>query len=157
MTVHFLLSVNRQGKTRIAKWFNYYTSKEKTKITRELFALVVSRPPRACNVVDWRECKIIYKRYASLFFIVCVDRTDNELIVLETVHLFVCCLDLYFEDVNELDVIYNFEKVYNILDEVLMAGELQETSKKRVMKYILDQDNLEKAEIIMTSLELMNG
>jgi hypothetical protein len=35
----------------------------------------------------------VYKRYASLFFIACVDRTDNELITLEQIHLFVEILD----------------------------------------------------------------
>ena len=33
--------------------------------------------------------KVIYKRYASLFFIACVDKSDNELIILEQIHLFV--------------------------------------------------------------------
>ena len=37
--------------------------------------------------------QIVYKRYASLFFIACVDRTDNELITLEQIHLFVEILD----------------------------------------------------------------
>jgi hypothetical protein len=38
-------------------------------------------------------------RYASLFFIACVDNTDNELITLEKIHLFVEILDRYFGNV----------------------------------------------------------
>ena len=38
---------------------------------------------------EWREYKLIYKRYASLFFITCVEKTDNELITLEIIHQFV--------------------------------------------------------------------
>ena len=34
-----------------------------------------------CNFIEWKaDKKIVYKRYASLFFICCVDSTDNELI-----------------------------------------------------------------------------
>lgn len=61
---------------------------------------------------------MIYKRYASLFFITCVDRTDNELVTLEMIHLFVEILDRYFGNVCELDIIFNFHKAYYILDEV---------------------------------------
>jgi len=42
---------------------------------------VLSRAPKMCNFIEWKaDKKIVYKRYASLFFICCVDSTDNELI-----------------------------------------------------------------------------
>ena len=46
----------------------------------------------------FRNYKIIYRRYAGLFFCVCVDANDNELAYLEAIHLFVEILgtfDLY--------------------------------------------------------------
>ena len=43
-------------------------------------------------------------RYASLYFLACVDDDDNELIVLETIHHFVEVLDRYFGNVCELDL-----------------------------------------------------
>ena len=39
-------------------------------------------------------------RYASLYFLACVDEEDNELIVLETIHHFVEVLDRYFGNVR---------------------------------------------------------
>ncbi|GFH17859.1 AP complex subunit sigma, partial [Haematococcus lacustris] len=51
-------------------------------------------------------------------------------------------LDKYFGNVCELDLIFNFHKAYYILDELLIAGELQEPSKKAVAKAISDQDQL---------------
>jgi len=42
-----------------------------------------------CNFIEWRDKKIVYKRYASLFFVACIDMDDNELIALEMIHLFV--------------------------------------------------------------------
>ena len=55
--------------------------------------------------------KIIYRRYAGLFFAMCVDVTDNELAYLESIHLFVEILDHYFNNVCELDLVFNFHKV----------------------------------------------
>lgn len=55
--------------------------------------------------------KIVYRRYAGLFFSLCVDTTDNELAYLESIHLFVEILDQYFSNVCELDLVFNFHKV----------------------------------------------
>jgi hypothetical protein len=41
--------------------------------------------------------------------------------------------------VCELDLIFNFHKAYYILDEVLLCGEQQETSKKIVLRVIAAQ------------------
>ena len=49
--------------------------------------------------------------YASLYFIFCVDKNSNELIVLETIHKYVLALDRYYENVCELDIIYGFDQV----------------------------------------------
>jgi AP-1 complex subunit sigma 1/2 len=45
-----------------------------------------------------------------------------------------------------LDLIFNFHKAYFILDELIIAGELQETSKKNVLRTIAQQDALEEVE-----------
>jgi len=44
--------------------------------------------------------------------------------------------------VCELDLIFNFHKAYYIFDELFMNGELQETSKKQVLRLIAEQDSL---------------
>jgi len=38
--------------------------------------------------------------------------------------------------VCELDLIFNFQKAYAILDELIIAGELQESSKKAVLRIV---------------------
>jgi AP-1 complex subunit sigma 1/2 len=44
--------------------------------------------------------------------------------------------------VCELDLIFNFHKAYYILDELIIAGELQESSKKAVLRVCAAQDAL---------------
>jgi AP-2 complex subunit sigma-1 len=56
-----------------------------------------------------------------------MDPEDNELSALECIHLFVEILDTFFKNVCELDLVFNFHKVYAILDEFCLGGELQET------------------------------
>ena len=63
-----------------------------------------------------------------------IDSDDNELASLELIHLFVETLDKYFGSVCELDVVYNFYKVYTVLDELLVGGEIVETSKINILK-----------------------
>jgi len=53
--------------------------------------------------------------------------------MMETIHLFVELLDTYFQNVCELDIVFNFNKVYMILDEYILAGEVQETSKTAIL------------------------
>lgn len=91
--------------------------------------------------------KVVYRRYASLFFIAGCAATDNELISLEIVHRYVEQMDKYYGNVCELDIIFNFQKAYFILDELLLAGELQESSKKNVLRCISQQDSLEDMEV----------
>ena len=56
-------------------------------------------------------------------------------------------MDKYYGNVCELDIIFNFQKAYFILDELLLAGELQESSKKNVLRCISQQDSLEDMEV----------
>merc|ERR1711990_795425 len=140
--INFVLLISRQGRVRLAKWYTPKGTKEKTKLVRELSNIVLSRQQKLCNFIEWRDMKVIYKRYASLFFILGVDATDNDLLCLEMIHHFVEILDRYFGNVCELDLIFNFHKAYYILDELIMAGELQETSKKAVLRVVAAQDAL---------------
>jgi hypothetical protein len=45
------------------------------------------------------------------------------------------------------DIIFNFQKAYFILDELLLAGEMQESSKKNVLRVISAQDSIEDTEV----------
>ena len=100
-----------------------------------------------CNFLEYKDTKIVYRRYASLFFIAGCDSDDNELITLEVIHRYVEQMDKYYGNVCELDIIFSFTKAYYILDELLLAGELQESSKKAVLRCIGQQDSLEDMEV----------
>lgn len=161
--IRFFLLQNRQGKTRLSKWYvppptgssanastsaanglspganpasyttNNQTEAEKARIESEVHRLVTSRDKKYTNFIEYNNYKLIYRRYAGLFFTIAVDVQDNELSFLESIHLFVELLDSYFANVCELDIVFNFNKVYMILDEYMLAGEIEETSKKEIL------------------------
>ncbi|KAI9826430.1 MAG: hypothetical protein M1826_006639 [Phylliscum demangeonii] len=148
MAIHYLILLSRQGKVRLAKWFTTLSPKDKAKIIKDVSQLVLSRRTRMCNFLEYKDTKVVYRRYASLFFIAGCASTDNELITLEIVHRYVEQMDKYYGNVCELDIIFNFQKAYFILDELLLAGEMQESSKKNVLRCIGQQDSLEDMEFL---------
>ena len=99
-----------------------------------------------CNVLEYRDIKIVYRRYASLFFIVGIQQGDNELLALEVIHRFVEQMDKTYGNVCELDIIFGFDKAYYILDELLIDGHVQESSKREVLRRVAHQDELENMD-----------
>ena len=95
------------------------------------------------NIIEYANYKIVYKKYASLYLIMGIDSDENELSMLELIHLFVELLDKYFGSVCELDIVYNFYKVYAILDEFIIGGEICETSRLNIL---MKQKELESLE-----------
>uniref|UniRef100_A0AC11D7H9 Adaptor related protein complex 2 subunit sigma 1 n=1 Tax=Ovis aries TaxID=9940 RepID=A0AC11D7H9_SHEEP len=56
---------------------------------------------------------------------------------------FVEVLNEYFHNVCELDLVFNFYKVYTVVDEMFLAGEIRETSQTKVLKQLLMLQSLE--------------
>ncbi len=82
-----------------------------------------------------------------MYFCCSIEQDDNELLTLEIIHRYVELLDKYFGSVCELDIIFNFEKAYFMWDEFVIGGDVQETSKKNVLKAISDQDMIQEVII----------
>uniref|UniRef100_A0A8C9FIH1 AP complex mu/sigma subunit domain-containing protein n=1 Tax=Pavo cristatus TaxID=9049 RepID=A0A8C9FIH1_PAVCR len=98
--IHFILLFSRQGKLRLQKWYTTLPEKEKKKIVREIVQIVLSRNQKTSSFVDWKDLKLVYKRYASLYFCCAIEDQDNELLTLEVVHRYVELLDRYFGNVS---------------------------------------------------------
>ena len=98
--LRFVLMVNKQGQTRLAQYYETHKMDERCALEAEVIRKCLARTDMQCSFYEYLGYKIVYRRYASLFFIVGVEGDDeNELAILEFIHALVETLDRYFENV----------------------------------------------------------
>lgn len=143
--IKYMLLISRQGKVRLMQWYTPFSQKQKTRIINDLTPLILARKPKMCNIVEYNDHKVVYRRYASLYFICGITSDqDNELLTLEIIHRYVEAMDTYFGNVCELDIIFHFSKAYDILNEMIMCdGSMAESSKKEILNNVMSMDSIE--------------
>uniref|UniRef100_A0A9J8AIJ9 Adaptor related protein complex 3 subunit sigma 1 n=1 Tax=Cyprinus carpio carpio TaxID=630221 RepID=A0A9J8AIJ9_CYPCA len=147
-----ILIFNNHGKPRMSKFYEHYTEDTEQQIIRETFHLVSKRDENVCNflegglLIGGSENKLIYRHYATLYFVFCVDSSESELGILDLIQVFVETLDKCFENVCELDLIFHLDKVHNILAEMVMGGMVLETNMSEIITQVEAQGKMEKSE-----------
>eukprot|EP00906_Rhabdomonas_costata_P018579 RCo027115 len=144
MTIHFVLCVNKQGQTRLAQYTTWMPVPERAALEGEVVRKCLQRRDNECSFVEHLTYKLVYRRYASLFFIVGVDNDENELAILEFIHAIVETFDKYFDNVCELDLMFNLEKAQFILEEMVANGCILETNKANILAPIELMDKIKK-------------
>jgi len=75
--IRFVLMVNKQGQTRLAQYVNMHNIEERCALESEVIRKCLSRTETQCSFYEFRGYKVVYRRYASLFFIVGVEGDDE--------------------------------------------------------------------------------
>lgn len=75
--IKFIIMVNKQGQTRLGQYFFDIPMKERITLEGELVRKCLSRASNRCCFLDHQDFKIIYRRYASLYFIMGVDQSED--------------------------------------------------------------------------------
>lgn len=147
MAIKFILCFNKQGIVRLVRWFELSASDaQRTQdIIVQIYRLISSRDHKhQSNFVEFSDStKLVYKRYAGLYFVMGVGLQDEEPIYLSHIHLFVEVLDAFFGNVCELDIVFNFYKAYMVMDEMFIGGEIQEISKDMLLERLSTMDRLD--------------
>eukprot|EP00906_Rhabdomonas_costata_P025719 RCo036737 len=135
-----ILIINNHGKPRLLKFYEQIAFAAQQQLTQEIFRAIVKRSDDVCNFLEgtdlWKDGKLIYRHYATLYFIFVVDSSESELGILDLIQVFVETLDKCFENVCELDLIFHSDKVHYILDEIIMGGMVLETNKEEILRAI---------------------
>jgi AP-4 complex subunit sigma-1 len=86
-----------------------------------------------CPFFDTAQSKVVYRRFASLYFVVGVPLDENEFVALDLIRTFVESLNLLFKNVSELDLLHGLEKVHMLLDGMIADGTVIETSRQKLV------------------------
>ena len=144
-----IVVVNNHGKVRLSKFYTHVPVTKQQQVVKDLFGMVSKRSDGVCNFVEdasfGKGTKVVYRVYATLIFIFVVDQSESELGILDLIQVFVEVLDKCFENVCELDIIFNSDKVHYILDELVMGGMVLETSAVDILDAIIEMNKLEMA------------
>eukprot|EP00915_Cephaloidophora_sp_WS-2016_P003832 GHVH01005186.1.p1 GENE.GHVH01005186.1~~GHVH01005186.1.p1 ORF type:complete len:127 (+),score=20.62 GHVH01005186.1:92-472(+) len=116
MTIKSIVLISKSGLPRLSRFYDQTDLKQQTVIIRDLTSKVLSRETGDSNIIETREEKICWRRYASLYFIFTTESQDNELVTLQVMHQFVEVLDKHFGDVCELDLIFQSHRALLVLE-----------------------------------------
>lgn len=107
-------------------------------VLKKVFKLVSSRPKSSSNfistnLISLSDIKLIYRSYATLFFVFIVDSNESELGILDLIQIFVEALDRLFTNVCELDFVFRVEEISYLLAEIVSGGLVLETNIIEIM------------------------
>uniref|UniRef100_A0A2K6DED6 AP complex subunit sigma n=1 Tax=Macaca nemestrina TaxID=9545 RepID=A0A2K6DED6_MACNE len=136
--IKFFLMVNKQGQTRLSKYYEHVDINKRTLLETEVIKSCLSRS----NEQDF---KLIYRQYAASFIVVGVNDTENEMAIYEFIHNFVEVLDEYFSRVVSLMIMFNLDKIHIILDEMVLNGCIVETNRARILAPLLILDKMSES------------
>ncbi|VVD00863.1 unnamed protein product [Leptidea sinapis] len=132
-----ILVFNNHGKPRLSKFYQYFNEDMQQQIIKETFQLVSKRDDNVCNfleggsLIGGSDYKLIYRHYATLYFVFCVDSSESELGIL---------------DLIQLDLIFHADAAHQVLDELVMGGMVLQTNMTDILSRLQEQNKMQKAE-----------
>lgn len=136
------------------------------RLISEIFTLVSNRPAGSCNFLPLPPLLaasstshssteeqsdvpslVTYRHYATLYFIVISTSTESPLALIDLIQVYVEALDKLFENVCELDLIFNFETLHATLSEMIIGGVVIETSLDRIVAGVRAQGTVAKRPV----------
>ncbi|KAG8560617.1 hypothetical protein GDO81_015049 [Engystomops pustulosus] len=74
--IKFFLIVNKQGQTRLSRYYDRVEVQRRTLLESEVIKLCLSRPKDQCSFVEYKDFKLVYRQYAALFIVVGIDESE---------------------------------------------------------------------------------
>ncbi|KAI9741374.1 MAG: Sigma-adaptin 3A [Cirrosporium novae-zelandiae] len=161
-----VLVFNNSGQPRLTKFYTQLDTSVQQRLISEIFTLVSNRPNSACNFLPLppllassskpssptelysdTPSLITYRHYATLYFIVISTSTESPLALLDLIQVFVESLDRLFDNVCELDLIFNFETLHATLGEMIVGGVVIETALDRIVEGVRAQERVSKRPV----------
>ncbi|KAI3386942.1 hypothetical protein SNEBB_004288 [Seison nebaliae] len=146
-----VLIFNRHGNIRFFKTFTPIDVKNRTKLKQYLYLEINKRtrdnplffhiPSSEFYEEEEEVLTVIYRKFATLYFVFICDDSENILSVIDFIHVFVEVLDNYFNNVCELDIVFHFNEVHDIFKEIVHNGIVIDTSVSNILENITEEKN----------------
>jgi AP-3 complex subunit sigma len=82
-----------------------------------------------------------------LYFIIISTSTESPLALIDLIQVYVEALDRLFENVCELDLIFNFETLHATLSEMIVGGVVVETGLDKVVEGVRAQGKVPRRPV----------
>ncbi|KAK4038138.1 clathrin adaptor complex small chain [Parachaetomium inaequale] len=166
--INAFLVFNGQGQPRLTKFYTQLDTSIQQRLISEIFTLVSNRPPGSCNFLPLPPLLaasstsntsssaqeqndvpslVTYRNYATLYFIVISTSTESPLALIDLIQVYVEALDRLFENVCELDLIFNYETLHATLGEMVVGGVVIETNMERIVAGVRAQGTVAKRPV----------
>ena len=132
---------------------NFYTKVDiptQKLLLQQVHLLISTRSAQECSFItppslleDLDDIKVIYRHYATLYFVFIVDDQESELGILDLIQVFVECLDKCFSNVCELDLVFGWQVLQTVLEEIVQGGMVIDTNINRIVAAV-DEANSQK-------------
>lgn len=149
---HILIyQVNNDGLPRLMKFYTPVNLPTQRLLLQQVYQLISVRSPQECSFItppslleDIDDIKVIYRHYATLYFVFIVDDQESELGILDLIQVFVECLDKCFTNVCELDLVFGWQVLQTVLEEIVQGGMVIDTNINRIVAAV-DEANSQKS------------
>ncbi|RFU81300.1 ap-3 complex subunit sigma [Trichoderma arundinaceum] len=139
------LVFNGQGQPRLTK---FYTQLHPAALDiRDIHARVEPTSHSSTEEQNDVPSLVTYRHYATLYFIIISTSTESPLALIDLIQVYVEALDKLFENVCELDLIFNFETLHATLSEMIIGGVVIETSLDRIVAGVRAQGTVAKRPV----------
>lgn len=171
MSILGLLVFNQQGRIRVQQYYRRLGLAQQRQLVRQIYHQVLlafnsSGHGSTANIIeislddpafpaDFQHIKILYRSYATLFFVVISPQpltrqiaTESDLALLDFIQVVVETLDKCFDAVCELDLIFRFDQVHWVLNELVSGqGLICETQMDLIIEALREQKRALEARV----------
>ncbi|KAK6460538.1 AP complex, mu/sigma subunit [Scheffersomyces coipomensis] len=155
--IHSVLIFNNDGLPRLMKFYTPVDLPTQRLLLQQVYQLISIRTPQECSFItppslleDVDDIKVIYRHYATLYFVFIVDDQESELGILDLIQVFVECLDKCFTNVCELDLVFGWQVLQTVLEEIVQGGMVIDTNISRIVAAV-DEANSQKSSAVTSS------
>ncbi|KAI9666975.1 MAG: Sigma-adaptin 3A [Alyxoria varia] len=157
--INAVLVFNNTGQPRLTKFYTQLDTSVQQRLISEIFTLiliVIRLPPLLAPATQNSNSTVAasdapslvtYRHYATLYFILISTSTESPLALLDLIQVFVEALDRLFQNVCELDLIFNFETLHAALGEMIVGGVVIETNLDKVVEGVRSQGKVAKRPV----------